>query len=187
MNKFTKININTKRLALKPLSPTDATELFGIFSDAAVMRYWNTPPWTSIKDSTDFIEKSMKTMQTDESLTLGIYTKDLPRLIGKCMLFNYARTSKRAEIGFGIGKEFWGIGYMQEAGNALIHYGFKELGLRRIEAEIDPANLSSSKVLARMGFITEGLLRERWEINGVVSDSAILGLLVGDWTARSHT
>lgn len=186
MSSFKKINIDTKRLTIKPLSPADAVELFNIFSDAAVMKYWNTPPWTSIKDSTDFIEKSMETMQTDESLTLGIYIKDLPRLIGKCMLFNYARTSKRAEIGFGIGKEFWGMGYMQEAGNALIHYGFKELGLRRIEAEINPANLSSSKVLTRMGFITEGLLRERWEINGVVSDSAILGLLVGDWTAGNH-
>ncbi len=93
------------------------------------------------------------------------------------MLFNYVKESRRAEIGFGVSRNFWGKGIVLEAGNALIEHAFKTLNLRRIEAEIDPDNVSSGKVLERLGFIKEGFLRQRWEVNGVVSDSAIYGLL----------
>ncbi|WP_338402081.1 GNAT family protein [Shewanella algae] len=69
---------------------------------------------------------------------------------------------------------------MQEAGEALIDYGFNILKLRRIEAEIDPGNSASAKALDKLGFIREGLLRQRWQINGVISDSALYGRLVSD-------
>ena len=59
------------------------------------------------------------------------------------------------------------------------------LGLRRIEAEIDPDNHASAKALEKLGFTREGLLRQRWEINGIVSDSALYGRLVSD-PARPH-
>lgn len=96
------------------------------------------------------------------------------------MLFSYDSGSKRAEIGFGLGKAAWGKGYIQEAGEALIDYGFNTLKLRRIEAEIDPDNSASAKALDKLGFIREGLLRQRWQINGVISDSALYGRLVSD-------
>lgn len=53
------------------------------------------------------------------------------------MLFNYVKESKRAEIGFGISRQFWGKGVVHEAGSRLIKYAFTALHLRRIEAEID--------------------------------------------------
>ena len=77
-------------------------------------------------------------------------------------------------------KESLGKGYIGEAGEALIQYGFTSLGLRRIEAEIDPDNHASAKALEKLGFAQEGLLRQRWEIGGVVSDSALYGRLASD-------
>ena len=74
---------------------------------------------------------------------------------------------------------------MQEALLALIQYGFSELRLNRIEADIDPMNLASARCLERLGFKLEGMLRERWIVAGVVSDSAMYGLLASDWAARS--
>ena len=116
-------------------------------------------------------------MQRQDSLILGVYLKSTGELAEKCMLFNYENESKRAEIGFGLGRSFWGKGHIFEAGEALIQYGFHSLGLRRIEAEIDPDNHSSAKALEKLGFSREGLLRQRWEVNGIVSDSAMYGRL----------
>ncbi|MCC5903649.1 MAG: GNAT family N-acetyltransferase [Halomonas sp.] len=172
--------IETERLILKPLETDDAASLLAIFSDPEVMKYWNTAPWEGIQDAYSFISASNDSMSRQESLVLGIYVKSTGELAGKCMLFSYDEGSKRAEVGFGLSRTCWGKGYIGEAGEALIQYGFNSLKLRRIEAEIDPDNHSSAKVLEKLGFSQEGLLRQRWEINGVVSDSALYGRLASD-------
>ncbi|MGP9680283.1 GNAT family N-acetyltransferase, partial [Halomonas sp. AOP27-A1-41] len=140
-------------------------------------------PWATIQDSLEFINDSHDSMQRQESLVLGVYLKSTGELAGKCMLFSYDKESKRAEIGFGLGRSCWGKGYVNEAGEALIQYGFNSLGLRRIEAEIDPGNQSSAKALENLGFAREGVLRQRWEVNGIVSDSAMYGRLISDHPA----
>src|SRR5690554_2246609 len=178
--------IETERLILRPLVTDDSDSLLKIFSDAEVMRYWNTAPWATIQDAIDFINESNDSMQRQESLILGVYLKSTGELAGKCMLFSYDKESKRAEIGFGLGRDYWGKGYIGEAGEALIQYGFSSLGLRRIEAEIDPENESSAKALEKLRFSQEGLLRQRWEINGVVSDSALYGRLESDDSPNQH-
>lgn len=175
--------IETERLALKPLTIDDSDCLLDIFSDPEVMRYWNTAPWTTVQDAIDFINESNDSMRRQESIILGVYLKSTGELAGKCMLFSYDKESKRAEIGFGLGRSCWRKGYIIEAGEALIKYGFDSLGLRRIEAEIDPDNRSSGRTLEKLGFSLEGLLRQRWEVNGVVSDSAMYGRLVSDFSA----
>lgn len=169
--------IETERLKLKALSEDDAKSLFEIFSDPVVMKYWNTEPWNSIEQAKCFITRSAEAMNSNSELTLGIYLKGTEKLLGKIMLFNYKKESKRAELGFGVSRHFWGKGIVFEAASALIDYAFTTLHLRRIEAEIDPDNISSGKALERLGFEKEGLLKQRWEISGVVSDSAIYGLL----------
>jgi ribosomal-protein-alanine N-acetyltransferase len=58
------------------------------------------------------------------------------------------------------------------------------MDLRRLEADTDPRNAPSIRALERLGFVREGLLRERWVVAGEVSDSALLGLLRRDWDAR---
>lgn len=172
--------IETERLVLRPLAPADAAGLFAIFSDPEVMRYWNTAPWPSIETSARFIAERREEMDRQAALTLGIFPKGGGRPIGKCMLFSLDKASRRAEIGFGLDRRHWGRGCIGEAGRALIAHGFARLGLRRIEAEIDPDNRASAQALERLGFTREGLLRQRWEIGGVVSDSALYGLLASD-------
>jgi RimJ/RimL family protein N-acetyltransferase len=87
----------------------------------------------------------------------------------------------RAEIGYCLHSAHWKQGYMGEALAALIEYAFSVLQLRRLEADVDPANASSLRILERMGFRREGLLRERWNVGGVIADSVILGLLAREW------
>jgi RimJ/RimL family protein N-acetyltransferase len=74
---------------------------------------------------------------------------------------------------------------MHEALSALLDYGFTELNLNRVEADTDPRNERSARLLERLGFSKEGLFRERFIVDGEVSDSAMYGLLRRDWNQDS--
>ncbi|HHE0447941.1 TPA: GNAT family N-acetyltransferase [Vibrio parahaemolyticus] len=169
--------IETEQLILRALVAEDAGDLFSIFSDNEVMKYWNTEPWVSVDEAKTFITNSARAMDSNTEVILGIYLKSTGQLLGKIILFSFAKESRRAEIGFGVSRDFRGKGIVLEAGSALIEHAFHTLKLRRIEAEIDPDNIASGKTLERLGFVKEGYLRQRWEVNGVVSDSAIYDLL----------
>jgi RimJ/RimL family protein N-acetyltransferase len=74
---------------------------------------------------------------------------------------------------------------MHEALTALLEFAFGDLDLNRVEADIDPRNVASARSLERLGFHKEGHLRERWIVDGEVSDSSLYGLLRSEWTLRA--
>ena len=108
-------------------------------------------------------------------------------VIGTCVLFKIDEGSKRAEIGYALGKAFWRKGYMHEALSALVDYAFRVLELHRLEAEIDPRNDGSAQSLRRLGFKLEGTLRERWIDELEITDSGLYGLLQREWTEQHDT
>jgi RimJ/RimL family protein N-acetyltransferase len=98
-------------------------------------------------------------------------------------LFHPDLDNRRAELGYALGREHWGKGYMQEALRALLDYSFNELNLHRLEADVDPRNASSIRTLEKLGFRQEGYLRERWLVGGGIQDSLFYGLLRSEWRA----
>jgi ribosomal-protein-alanine N-acetyltransferase len=185
MPAFDQIRLRTSRLILRPLLEADASALFGIYSDPRIMEFWSSPAWTSIASAEEKISRNRLGMETGGSIGFGLFRSEDEHLLGTCDLFHLDQQCRRGEVGYGLAFEAWGQGYMQETMQVLLAYGFKDLGLNRIEADIDPANLASAKLLTRMGFALEGLLRERWIVGGVKSDSAMYGLLASEWQART--
>ena len=102
-------------------------------------------------------------------------------LVGTVSLFSFHEASRRAEIGYVLARELWGGGLMHEALTALVNLAFGPLNLNRLEADIDPLNTASAKSLARLGFVQDGFLRERWIVGEEVSDTALFGLLRSAW------
>lgn len=127
------------------------------------------------------LTKVLADYQSGESLPLGIERKGDEVLVGNCTLFHFHEASRRAEIGYALRRPYWGLGYMHEALQSLLSYAFDDLGFNRLEADIDPRNTSSARTLERLGFLKEGHLRQRWIVNGEVSDTGFYGLLRGDW------
>lgn len=181
-NAFAGIPIRTRRLLLRPYHESDAEDLFGIFSDPRVMRFMGAP-WTSMGHAREVIARDVAAIASGETLSLAIERREDSRLIGHCVLFRLSEGCRRAEIGYGLAEWAWGHGFMNEALRALVRYGFDQLSLNRIEADTDPRNRPSVRTLERLGFVREGLLRERWIVDGEVSDSAMYGLLHRDWHA----
>ncbi len=181
---FDHVTLETRRLRLRPLCRTDAPSLLVMFSDAKFMQYGTTPPWNSIDDAHAMIDRDLKAMASGERVRLGIERLEDQTLIGICTLFDLNERCRSAEIGYGLCSGAWGRGYMNEALISLLEYGFSALNLNRVEADIDPKNIRSAKSLECIGFKKEGHLRQSCIVNGVLTDSALYGLLRCDWERR---
>jgi ribosomal-protein-alanine N-acetyltransferase len=90
-----------------------------------------------------------------------IIPKDIDRVVGIVGFIRWAPEQRCGEIGFGVVQAASGQGVMTEACRAVIEYGFGEMGLTRIEARCQLANLASARVLEKIGMRREGMVRGR--------------------------
>lgn len=173
------------RVELRQVRSDDASVLFAVFSDAQAMRYWSTPLWTRREQAVDYISGIHRGFRDGTLYQWGVALRGDASLIGTCTLFSIDSRNRRAELGFILRRDCWRSGLMGEAVSRLIAYAFEDLALHRIEADADPRNDACLRLLERLGFIREGLLRERWLVGGEANDTAFYGLLASDWAGRS--
>ena len=156
--------------------------LFEVFGDAEAMRYWSSPPLADITGAHALLADIRRHFEAKSLFQWGVARLDDDRVIGTCTLFHIDEEHRRAEIGFALGRAHWGNGYASEAVAALIRFAFDTLDLHRLEADPDPQNAASIAVLVKQGFKREGLLRERYFLNGEPQDAEYYGLLRREWT-----
>jgi RimJ/RimL family protein N-acetyltransferase len=175
--------IEAQRIALRSIEEGDVDALYTIFSNAEVMRYWSTPPIPDREAAVQLLRGIRDSLQRHEILKWGIATRTDNALIGTITLFNLSFTHRRCEIGYCLGRDYWGKGYMHEALDTVLKHAFEVLNLHRIEADVDPRNQNSVRMLEKLGFQREGYLRERWQVGGEIQDAFFYGLLRPEWKA----
>ena len=173
--------ITTARLSLRWISTDDVDALFRIFGNSEVMRYWSTPPLANREAAKELLNEIHDSYNRQVMLKWGVARQVDNLVIGTTTLYNIDLGNRRAEVGYALGREHWGQGYMHEALQALLEYCFETLDLRRLEADVDPRNKPSIQTLERLGFRREGYLRERWEVAGEIQDALFYGLLRPEW------
>jgi ribosomal-protein-alanine N-acetyltransferase len=179
--RFDDLRLCTPRLLLRPLRDADAPALHALFADPEVVRYWKSGPWPSREEALRAIRDDPDAMRAGSRLRLGVVRLADDALVGACMLFHLEWPSRRAELAYALAPSAWGRGYAGEAVGALLRHAFDTLALRRIEADADPRNTASARLLERLGFVREGLLRERWLLPDGPSDGVVYGLLRSEW------
>ncbi len=172
--------IETTRLFLRKISSEDENELFGFFSDPVVMKFYNIEPLKTVGEASALIERFSESFSKQTAIRWGIAQKYDNAIIGTCGFHNWVKSSFRAEIGYELSKSFWGQGIMSEALHAIITFGFKKLELNRIEAVVQPENLSSRGILRKLGFKEEGTLRQYGFFRGHFVDLIMYSLLKTD-------
>jgi [ribosomal protein S5]-alanine N-acetyltransferase len=172
-----------RRVALRGFREDDFDALFALHSDARVMRYWSFPAWTAPEQARDYFSRGLAANDPDEMLCWVITLPPAVTLAGTATLASIDRAQGRAEIGYALGSAHWGRGLAREAVSLVLDHAFGVLGLRRVEADIDPRNNGSMRLARSLGFRREGLLRERWQVAGETCDSAWHGLLAREWHA----
>jgi len=173
--------VELERVRLRSIAEADIDGIYAIYSDEETARYLSRPAWTDRAQAATFVERVRASYGTGSAISLAVERKNDGALVGECVLFGFNDQCRRAEIGYTLGRAYRSQGYMREALAGLIDIGFGPLDLNRIEADIDPRNEPSARILERLGFVKEGYLRERWIVAGVKSDTALFGLLKSEW------
>ncbi len=172
------------RVRLRAIDREDVDALFEIFSDPDVMRYWSSPPMVHRSEAAHLLTRIEEHFRNRDLFQWGVALTNEDRLIGTCTLAHLNVANRRAELGFALGRAHWRKGLMREALGALLDFGFGEWNFHRIEADVDPRNEPSLRLLEGLGFQREGFLRERWLANGETQDTVLLGLLQKEWRRR---
>ena len=176
--------LSTARLRLRPFKQDDAAALFRIFSDAEVVRFWSVGAWTELAQAQTMIDEALAAYREGGLYRYAIALADTDELIGICNLRGFFEQNRRCELGYALGSAHWGRGYAFEALDALLGHAFSALDMNRIEADIDPRNDASARLLERLGFRQEGYMPERWIVHGEKADTAFYGLLKRYWDER---
>ena len=176
--------ITTERLRLRPFTADDVAAKYAIFSDPQVARYWSSEPWTEMGQAQAAIADALAAYRDGSELRLAIELRATGQVFGHVNLHHFFKQNRRCELGYALASTHWGQGYATEALEAALGYGFRELDLNRVEADIDPGNLASARLLERLGFRKEGYMPERWFVHGQTADTVFYGLLKRYWDAR---
>ena len=175
IGRFTQIE--TDNLVLRRISVEDAPVLYKYWSDQEVTKHLVLEPFKNLTEVIDMINLLNGLLEKNEGIRWGITKKEDNKVVGTCGFHNIKTEHLRAEMGYELGKEYWGQGIMAEALLAIISYGFNEMKFNRIESFVNSGNDKSVAILEKIGFQLDGMLREYEFARGKFIDQYCYSLL----------
>jgi [ribosomal protein S5]-alanine N-acetyltransferase len=171
--------LKNERLVLRKITPRDSKDIFDCAKDEEVSLMVPLPTPYTRKNADDYIKLSSELWKNKKEAQFGIELEG--RVVGMIGLMGLDFDKKSAEIGYWLGKNYWGKGIMFESLKLVLVYAFSTLKLRRIHAGVYQPNLKSAKLLEKIGFIHEGIQREHGRFLGKWEDLHLFGLLRKDF------
>ncbi|WP_374967127.1 GNAT family N-acetyltransferase [Lysinibacillus sp. RS5] len=169
--------LDTERLMLRELKINDAQAILNCFSNPDVLRHYGQNPLTSLDQVKHIINNFSKNYDEKRGIKWGIELKGQEGIIGTIGFQEWSTEHSRAEISYALFPESWGKGYAMEAVNRVISFGFQEMDLVRIGAIVFTENDASNKLLTKVGFEKEGILKKYVHQNQVPYDTYIYSLI----------
>ena len=168
--------LETERLMLRRIWPSDLEDVNEYSADPAVPRFLLWSPHGSKKQTAQYLRIVDRKYKKSEFYDWGVVYKETGKLIGTCGFTSFDVVNNSAEIGYVLNSSFWGKGLGSEAARAVITFGFEALGLNRIEAIFMPENNSSRRVLEKCGMVREGVKRQAIYTKGNYIDVEIYSI-----------
>ena len=166
------MEFRTERLLLRPARTDDLEGLHAILSDPRAMAYWSSSPHQSVDQTRDWLA-SMIAIQPSEGEDFIVEFEG--QLIGKAGLWRFP------EIGLIFHPDHWGRGFAREALAPVLDRAFSVHGLPKVDADVDPRNHGSLKLLGNLGFHETGRKERTWLVGGQWCDSIYLELDADSW------
>jgi ribosomal-protein-serine acetyltransferase len=169
-------------ITLRILEPSDARELFKVMDESrSSLRRWL--PWVDSnetwKDTRTFIEISLRQLERDESMQMGIWFQN--KIVGVIGLYHIDRDNRSVSIGYWLGEPYRGQGIMTRACRALVKAAFLEQGFNRVEIRCASGNVDSKEIPKRLGFVFEGRMRQAQRLYHQFVDLEIYSALANEW------
>lgn len=153
--------ITTPRLVLRAHTEEDQDEYLRLFSDKEALRYYGRMKAIgSLADARAEIIGLQNQFLSSQVTKWAVMIQENSQYIGCVGIKDYMNRHRRGTLSCIIAPEHWGQGYAQEALGSVIHYGFTELSLNRIQAFVDPKNHRAVNMFTRLGFNLEATLNE---------------------------
>ncbi|MEH1831969.1 MAG: GNAT family protein [Nostoc sp.] len=151
--------LETERLLLRETTLQDAEAIFTVLCDPGVTQFHDLDTFTSIKEAIAIIERRAKRFERGDGIRWGIVHKQDNVLIGSCG-FTWNPQEHAAEVGYELASTFWRQGIMTEAVHTILEFGFKKMDLRFVVAQVMLNNIASKKLLEKLGFQSQGVLKQ---------------------------
>jgi len=178
--------LRTERLLLRPFELADARAVQRLAGDRAIAEMTATIPHPYEDGMAEkWIGTHQEGFDAGSLVNFAIVRQNTGELVGSIGLMGLANSSERGEIGYWIGKPYWGNGYCTEAARAVVDYGFSALRLNRIHGCFCKRNPASGRVMAKIGMTYEGCLRQHERKWGQFEDMVLYGMLRDEWEDRA--
>lgn len=176
------IKIETERLLLRPFRETDALAMYKNWeSDPKVTEFLRWKAYTNPEDVLEILHEWIESYASPDFYQWAIVLKSINEPIGTISVVEKNERLNMVHIGYCIGSKWWNQGVTSEAFFAIIPFFFREVGVNRIEAQHDPNNPNSGKVMEKCGLKYEGTLRQAdWSNKGIV-DACMYSLLAEEF------
>ncbi|OLY91602.1 ribosomal-protein-alanine N-acetyltransferase [Cnuella takakiae] len=171
--------LQTERLNLVEIKQAHLGDIFRLFSDEQVTRFYNVATLNKAEEAQKYVDWFCSRFKEKAGIRWGIAVKGEDRIIGTIGFNNFTK-KHRANLGYDLQSEYWNRGYATEAIKAVTAFGFKELEVNRIEAEVMQGNTQSESVLLKSGFTKEGILRAWMYWDNKHYDMSMFSLLQSD-------
>ena len=175
------VSIESERLLLRRIQKRDAAHMYDYAKRGDVTRYLLWSPHPSPEYTASYISSIQRFYRSGQYFDYAVILKSENRMIGTCGFSRLDAPNGCAEAGYVINPDYQGRGYATEALNALLHFGFRELGLNRIEARFMTENKASLRVMEKCGMSFEGVQRELMLVRGEFRDVGVCSLLAGEF------
>ncbi len=172
--------LHTERLTLRKMNDGDLNQLFKIRSDKENMKYISRPVAQTMQDVIDLMGRTEDAFNNQDGINWAIARKEDDLMMGSIGFYRMKKEHYRAEVGYQIHKDFQLKGVTYEALKRVVDYGFKEMKLHSIEADINPDNIASIKLIEKGGFKKEGYFKEVFFFEGKFYDSFVYSLINPD-------
>jgi ribosomal-protein-serine acetyltransferase len=174
-------------LALELLAPRHAQELYeAVDENREHLRPWM--PWVESTKSVHDIEAFISTTLSQIANNSGFQTaiRSDKKIVGVIGMHGVDWRNKSTSLGYWLARDAQGRGIMTRAGAAYIAHSFSDLDLHRVEIRCATENSKSRAIPERLGFVSEGIIREAEWVNGAYVNHVVYGLLSSDWAKNSR-
>lgn len=172
--------LETQRLVLRKIDKNDANHIFHYGSNPRVSEKVTWETHKSMEDTEAFIEFVLKGYDEKKKALWGIELKESGQIIGTIDFVTINDKHKNGEIGYVLSPEHWGRGITTEAAQRVIEFGFKELGLVRIQARCFTDNIGSQRVMEKASMSFEGITRKGMFAKGDYQDLKMYSILADE-------
>jgi len=176
--------LETKRLNLREITPQDVTALLKHLGNPEVVKYIDMQPIKTREQADEWLKWMGSFFSARDGLRWGVALKQDGTFVGSAGIHNWNREARYAEVGYDLAQPYWGYGYATEVVQAIIEFGINRMYLNRIEADVIEGNDASMRVLEKLGFKQEGVLRERVYKDGKYHNVCLFALLSKDMASN---